>query len=98
MIDCLAGAGSLLRVRADFDWPGLRIAGSLLARPHARPWRFSAGDYDAAVRARVGRAAAPLRGAAASSPWDPSLAVAMAAAGEVVYEEELIDDLVADLA
>jgi hypothetical protein len=31
------------------------------------------------------------------TPWDPRLATAMAEMGEVVYEEELIDLLVADL-
>lgn len=31
------------------------------------------------------------------SPWDPALASAMAAAGEVVFEEELLEVLIADL-
>jgi uncharacterized protein (TIGR02679 family) len=97
LLDCLEATGSPLRVRADYDWPGLRIAGTLLVRPHARPWRFSTADYEAAIHARAGRAAAPLRGAAAASPWDPRLSTAMVEAGEVVYEEELIDTLVSDL-
>jgi hypothetical protein len=39
-----------------------------------------------------------LGGAPVASPWDPALAIAMAAAGEAVYEEDLLDDLLADLA
>jgi len=98
LLDQMAAAGAPRHVRADFDWAGLRIAGALLDRPGARPWRFTNGDYTAARRARVGRTAAALRGTAAPSPWDPALASAMAESGEVVYEEELLDLLVDDVA
>jgi hypothetical protein len=84
-------------VRADFDWAGLGIAGAALARPGARPWRYRAADYEGAVR-RLVHATARLAGAQAPSPWDPALAAAMGATGRAVFEEELLDDLVADLA
>jgi uncharacterized protein (TIGR02679 family) len=98
LLDGVAAGGSPLQVRADFDWGGLRIAGSLLDRPGARPWRFTTDDYEAALGCRSGRTAARLSGAPAVSPWDPALAPAMARTGEVVYEEEMLDDLVDDLA
>jgi uncharacterized protein (TIGR02679 family) len=98
LLDGIAAAGSALLVRADFDWAGLRIAGSLLDRPGARPWRFTTDDYEAALDRRSGRAAAGLSGAPAPSPWDPGLALALDRTGEVVYEEEMLDDLVGDLA
>ena len=99
LLDVVVEAGSHLRVQADFDWPGIRIAGALLRRGEAAPWRLTAPDYEAAVRTRSGdgRGGARLRGTAAATPWDPRLATAMAGTGEVVYEEELIDLLVADL-
>jgi uncharacterized protein (TIGR02679 family) len=99
LLDVLVEAGTHLRVQADFDWPGTRIAGALLGRDQAAPWRLTAPDYEAAVgtRSRDARRGARLRGTPVHTPWDPRLATAMAEMGEVVYEEELIDLLVADL-
>jgi uncharacterized protein (TIGR02679 family) len=99
LLDVLATGGAALHVRADFDWPGLRIAGSLLDRPGSQPWRFGVTDYEAARLRRDGRP--PVRLApddAAPSPWDPTLAAVMARAGEAVFEEELLDELLGDLA
>lgn len=96
LLDALVAGGQVLHHRGDFDWAGLRIAGALLMRLGSRPWRFGAGDYEAARRHRQG-VAPSLVGAPAPSPWDPALASAMAAAGEVVFEEELLEVLVADL-
>jgi uncharacterized protein (TIGR02679 family) len=97
LVDQLVASGARLRVRADFDWAGLQIAGGLLGRPGARPWRFGAVDYRAAV-ARRDRAAVRLTGSPVASPWDAALCEAMVSTGEAVYEEELLDDLVDDLA
>lgn len=96
LLDALAAGGRVLHHRGDFDWPGLRIAGALLSRLGSRPWRFGVADYEAARRRRPG-AAARLVGAPAPSPWEPALTSAMATAGEVVFEEELLEVLVADL-
>ncbi len=38
--------GGELRYHGDFDWPGVAIAGSVMRRHGARPWRMSAADYN----------------------------------------------------
>jgi uncharacterized protein (TIGR02679 family) len=88
--------GGELRYHGDFDWPGVAIAASVLARHGARPWRMSAADYALGVRAEGDYV--PLGGAAQPTPWDPALAAAMAAAGRAVYEETVADTLITDLA
>jgi uncharacterized protein (TIGR02679 family) len=88
----VAGGGEL-RYHGDFDWPGVAIAGSVMARHGARPWRFGAGDYRAAVRDD----AVALAGRPQPTPWDPSLGPEMASTGRVVYEEAVADVLIADL-
>lgn len=98
LLATITSGGGWLAYHGDFDWPGLRIAASVLDRPKARPWRFGAGDYRSALAsspATGGRQA--LSGPPAPSPWDPALAVAMDAAGEVVYEEDVLEVLLADL-
>jgi uncharacterized protein (TIGR02679 family) len=98
VLDVVAGGGAVLHVRADFDWPGLRIAGALLARGGTMPWRFGSVDYEAAL-ARPGRSGSVRLPADdhALSPWDPALAATMTAVGEAVHEEEVLDLLLADL-
>jgi uncharacterized protein (TIGR02679 family) len=100
LADRLARAGCELRYHGDFDWAGLRIAGAVIARCGAVPWRFGAVDYEAAVRSFAGPSDAlpRLGGAPAASPWDPALAAAMAARGVAVHEETVIATLLADLA
>lgn len=99
LLDAVAGGGSPLRVRADFDWAGLRIAGALLNRPGSVPWRFGAVDYQIAHRRRrPWISTRVLPGPPAPSPWDPALAIALAATGDPIYEEDLLEDLLADLA
>jgi len=41
---------------------------------------------------------ASLVGPAAPSPWDPPLADAMADVGRIIYEEDMLEPLLADLA
>jgi uncharacterized protein (TIGR02679 family) len=91
----VCGGGSLL-YHGDFDWPGVSIAAAVIARHGARPWRLSAADYLAGVRADD--AYVPLSGAPQPTPWDPPLAEAMTAKGRVLYEESVADPLIADLA
>ena len=91
----VAGGGGELRYHGDFDWPGICIAASVMARHGAVPWRLSAADYLAGVRAD--REHVSLSGTAQPTPWDPVLAEAMEKAGRVVYEESVTGALIADL-
>lgn len=91
----VSGGGELL-YHGDFDWPGIAIAGSVLSQHHARPWRMTAADYLAGIRAGAGEVR--LAGTAQPTPWDPGLGEAMAAAGCVLYEESVADVLISDLA
>lgn len=103
---CFAGqpslAGSLLldqlgpglQYHGDFDWPGVAIAGRLLAAG-ARPWRYGAGDYLEAVE-RVD-VALPLTGATQPTPWDTALQTAMQMRGVAIHEESVLDTLLGDL-
>ncbi|WP_405769559.1 TIGR02679 family protein [Actinacidiphila glaucinigra] len=90
----LADGGAALRYHGDFDWGGLRIAAALLTRVPWTPWRYTAADYCEAVTDR----GAPLTGIPAASPWDPSLAEALAELGVRVEEEAVLDVLMDDLA
>lgn len=88
-----AAARAQLAYHGDFDWGGLRIAGGVLRRFDAVPWRLSTADYLAAAD-RGG----PLTGTPATSGWDPDLAPALLRRGRRVEEELVLDDLLADLA
>ncbi len=91
----LSSAGARVRVHADLDWAGLRIAGQVLAETSGGPWRFTSADYRAALAA--GQGGPRLTGAPASSPWDTSLAGAMREAGLSVPEERVLAGLIRDL-
>ncbi len=91
----LADLGAPLRVHADFDWAGLRIAGQAMAIAGAAPWRFGAGDYLAALAASGDGPA--LSGRVAPSLWDPALATAMSDGGVSVPEERVMAALLEDL-
>ena len=95
LLDGLVAAGADVRYHGDFDWPGLRIAASLLAATDGRPWRFGAVDYLDAVEQVEPRS--PLTGPTATSPWDPDLAHAMADVERTIYEEDVLDVLLSDL-
>lgn len=94
VLDLLVGAGSELRYHGDFDWPGIAIANGVMARWGAVPWRMAAADY----RAGVARARKPLAGPVEVAAWDPDLTAAMADAGVAVHEEQVLADLLEDLA
>jgi uncharacterized protein (TIGR02679 family) len=97
VLDALVAGGRTVRYHGDFDWRGLAIAGVLARKvPSAAPWRYCAPDYDRAVRRGLGSVA--LTGRAAASPWDAGLAPAMARAGVAVYEEQVVEELLDDLA
>jgi uncharacterized protein (TIGR02679 family) len=90
----VAGGGEL-RYHGDFDWPGIAIAGSVMSRHGAVPWRMSASDYLAGARADGEHVA--LTGAGRPTPWDEQLAKTMTETGRVVYEESVTDALLSDL-
>lgn len=91
----IVSGGGELRYHGDFDWPGLAIASSVMHRHGARPWRMSAADYIAGVRADAEHV--QLAGTPQPTPWDPELGEVMAATGRVVYEESVADALISDL-
>jgi hypothetical protein len=88
----LADAGARVAYHGDFDWAGLRIAHLVLDRFGARPWRFGRADYLAAP------AGPPLEGQLTAASWDPALPAAMVDRGVAVHEEQVVDDLLDDLA
>lgn len=97
MLEGLTADGGAIHYHGDFDWRGLAIASVLFRKlPGARPWRYDAFRYGQALEAGLGTM--PLRGSPHSSSWDPALAAAMAEAGVAVYEEQVLSDLLADLA
>lgn len=85
-------AGARLVYHGDFDWSGLRIGQLVIDRFSAVPWRFATADYLAAP------GGPPLRGRRAAASWDPHLDAAMTARGTAVHEEQVLADLLADLA
>jgi uncharacterized protein (TIGR02679 family) len=94
----IAGAGVGLRVHADFDAAGCSIAGAVIDRCGAHPWRFDADAYASGL-ARWGAhlSLPPSKGTVPDTPWDPSLAALLRSDGRALYEELVADDLVADL-
>lgn len=95
LLRLLAHHGAALRYHGDFDGEGVRIAGYVLDKTPARPWRMTAADYRTAV-ARTPDGPSP--GRLTEAPWDPELAVAMAECGTAVVEELIADVLLEDLA
>ncbi|MGD9527234.1 TIGR02679 family protein [Pseudonocardia sp.] len=94
LLGAAVDAGAEVHWRNDFDWAGLRITASALARVSARPWRMGASDYLAALAAGETE---PLRGPPVATPWEPQLAAALADHGRSVMEERLVAMLLDDL-
>ncbi len=95
LVALLTEGGVELRYHGDFDWKGLEIATSV-TRHGALPWRFSTADYERALGRPGNRPT--LAGTPQTAPWDEDLRPAMIAAGFQVAEEEVMDELLADLA
>lgn len=93
----LAEAGAALHYHGDFDWPGLRIGNHVMREHGAKPWRFGAADYLAAlgIAAQPGRL---LQGATVEASWDAALAAVMRRAAQAIDEEMVADALLQDLA
>ncbi len=95
LLRSLAATGARLRVHADLDWAGLRIAAQVLAEAGGSPWRMSAADYRAAL-ALSGHGPS-LGSRRAQAAWDPDLAPAMLEGGRAVLEEQVLEALLQDL-
>ncbi|MFC4856688.1 TIGR02679 family protein [Actinophytocola glycyrrhizae] len=91
----LGAARGRIHWRGDFDWTGLRTTTMAVDRYDAVPWHMSTADYLTALETGDSE---PLKGAAATSGWDPLLAETMTAHGSAVMEERLIPLLLNDLA
>ncbi len=96
LLALLAQAGASLRYHGDFDWAGLRIANHVMRTWEARPWRFMARDYEAAVTG-VSHARHDLDGAGVEASWDDGLAPAMRRHGVAIAEEAVAASLLEDL-
>lgn len=92
----LVAAGAHLHYHGDFDWPGIGIGNFVMRTWKARPWRFGAPDYRAAVEHAPQRPR-DLGAARVDALWDPVLAAAMDEHGLVIAEEAVVADLLDDL-
>ena len=90
----LAAAGARIVHHADFDWGGIRIGNVLHTRLPVRPWHF---DTDAFARVSREHGGPQLRGTPVAARWDPRLASLLHDRGHAVEEENVIDELLADL-
>ena len=95
LLDQLRAVGARLHYHGDLDPIGLVLTEHHRRRFDAQPWRMGAGDYLAAV----GDAVATIEAGAAipPTPWDPALAEAVREHRVAVFEEQVVDDLMADL-
>ena len=88
-VELLDRLGAPLRYHGDLDWRGVEICGWLVARSGVVPWRMTADDYLAAA------GGAPLKGREVVTLWEPGLAAAMRDRGLAVYEEQVVQSLLA---
>ncbi|OLE28242.1 MAG: TIGR02679 family protein [Catenulispora sp. 13_1_20CM_3_70_7] len=96
LLRALIAAGNPVRYHGDFDWPGVAIAGRIIALG-AAPWLMFAADYRKAVNGLDPDHAVALTGTEVATPWDPALTAAMSAHGLAVHEESVLADLLRDL-
>jgi uncharacterized protein (TIGR02679 family) len=93
LLNRLTSAGIRLMYHGDFDWAGIQIANTIIARHNAAPWRLRADDYlEAATRFLT------LSGTPVAASWDNELMPAMLSNGRVVHEEQVIEAILIDLA
>ena len=92
----LLEAGADVRYHGDFDWPGMAIAGRLIAAG-AAPWRLKAPDYEEAAKRAGLDAQLALTGSPVATPWDRVLTATMRRTGIAVHEESLLPLLLDDL-
>ena len=95
LLSQLVEGGARLWYHGDFDWPGIRIANLVIREHGARPWRMSAGDYEAGTALVLTRVT--LAGATADARWDSRLTERMSLLDVSVAEEALATSLLEDL-
>lgn len=88
----LASAGVRLAYHGDFDWAGIQIGNTIARRHGAVPWRFEARHYV------IQRGSLRLIGSPIAASWDVDLMPAMIHRGMAIHEEQVLDDLLSDLA
>lgn len=91
----LSSVGGLLRVRADFDWTGIRIVNQLRRHTPTVPWRYSANDYAQAIDTLS--SGLELSGTKVVATWDTQLTELMVEKNHAVFEEQLAPILLEDL-
>ncbi len=96
LLDQLCDEGASLCYHGDFDWPGVGIANYVMRAWKARPWRFSACDYEAAVLTVPTRQRDLAEGNIAAS-WDLALACEMSRHGLAIAEEAVVGPLLQDM-
>jgi uncharacterized protein (TIGR02679 family) len=96
LLNQLSRAGACLQYHGDFDWPGLRIGNHVMREYSARPWRFGAAEYTAAI-ASAARPGRQLEGPEVVASWDDALALAMHRHQLSIAEESLAESLLQDL-
>lgn len=85
-----------VRYHGDFDWPGVGIAGRILAAG-ALPWRMSAHDYRSALDNLSLDSRLALVGSPSVTTWELALGVAMRERGIAGHEESILSSLLDDL-
>ena len=91
MLDLLVASGVAIRLRADFDWAGLRIIDQIYEEGRTTLWRMDVPNY------RSGKQGSKLTGLPFHPQWGAELSREMQKRGMAVYEEELTDRLLEDL-
>jgi uncharacterized protein (TIGR02679 family) len=98
LLELLAAGEATFGYHGDFDWGGIRIAGTVRNWVSWRPWRYDRLAYEAAIAAvRSPAALADLSGQPVPTPWDRELATAMQRCKVRIEEELTLDALLADL-
>lgn len=96
LLEHLLASDCRLVFHGDFDWGGVKIFNQLLRKfGDIRPWRFGHVDYLEAAD-RLG-AVSKLEGSPVEADWDASLKDAMVDRRTVVFEEQVLNDLIHDL-
>ncbi len=95
LLESAHACGAHIVYHGDFDWGGIRIANLLRKRIPWRTWRYDRHAYEAASEKGSRR---PLAGKTTVATWDHALSDVMQSRCVRIEEEDVIDDLIMDLA